>query len=93
MFERNKAGKESSGAEYGRLQGYEKRKPSQLSGGQRQRIALARSLVLRRLFMLLNEPLGGLDAADTKADAGRVKQIRGSLVRLLSMLPMIRKKQ
>ncbi len=57
------------------LENYNNRMPYEISGGQRQRVALARSLIVEPGVLLLDEPLGALDANLRKTMQVELKKI------------------
>ena len=62
-----------------KLEGVNRRMPDMLSGGQRQRVALARSIIAAPKVLLLDEPLGALDAALKKRMQEELKDLQHTL--------------
>jgi len=58
---------------------YYDRFPHQLSGGERQRIALGRALMLKPVFLALDEPTSMLDASTKRGMVELVKGLAGEM--------------
>ncbi len=56
---------------------------ARLSGGQRQRIAIARALVHKPQFLILDEATASLDPANEEAICTTVQQLRGAMTVLV----------
>lgn len=61
------------------LEGMESRSVLQLSGGQKQRVGLARAIVLDPRILLLDEPLGALDAKIARSMQTELKRLHSEL--------------
>ena len=55
---------------------YQARSPFELSGGEQRRVALAGLLVLDTPFLILDEPVSGLDPAGRRKTLGLIKKLK-----------------
>jgi spermidine/putrescine transport system ATP-binding protein len=79
LDKRERAKRVAEALELVNLTEFAQRKADQLSGGQQQRVALARALVLQPRVLLLDEPLGALDAKLRKNLQVELKALQAEL--------------